>query len=68
MVISNTKTRDTSNELTIETGSSTGIRLQSLDFLRAVAVLLVLGRHIPDISDSGTQFGGAFLRVWQRGG
>lgn len=43
-------------------------RLQSLDVLRAIAVLLVLGRHMPQLSDSGTQVGSIILLLWKNGG
>jgi peptidoglycan/LPS O-acetylase OafA/YrhL len=44
-------------------------RLAALDVLRAFAVLLVLGRHMPEVSAGAAPapiF--AFLRTWERGG
>jgi peptidoglycan/LPS O-acetylase OafA/YrhL len=38
-------------------------RVQGLDILRAGAVFLVLGRHLPLTPDSGS-----FMRIWERGG
>ncbi len=43
-------------------------RLLSLDALRGIAVLLVLGRHMPVTSESRDTLGTAFLSAWHRGG
>ena len=48
---------------------TTASRLVPLDVLRAVALLLVLGRHLPEFAPGGLPLGFAELaRVWQRGG
>lgn len=44
-------------------------RLAALDVLRAVAVLLVLGRHMPELGTGAAPASVlAFLSVWERGG
>ena len=43
-------------------------RLPFLDILRALAILLVLGRHIPWSWTEGTDLLSASLVIWQRGG
>lgn len=51
--------------------SGTGGRLVPLDVLRAVAVLLVLGRHMPlpaSAGDGAVSWAETALRIWQRGG
>jgi peptidoglycan/LPS O-acetylase OafA/YrhL len=40
----------------------------SLDLLRALAVLLVLGRHAPSPPESATGLAAGFLQVWKCGG
>lgn len=44
------------------------MRLRSLDVLRAVAILLVIGRHGPRTSDSSPQFVKEALDIWHRVG
>ena len=44
------------------------MRLRQLDILRALAVLLVLGRHLPDIPASITGLSRGALELWQRCG
>jgi peptidoglycan/LPS O-acetylase OafA/YrhL len=43
-------------------------RSASLDVLRAVAILLVLGRHMPEFSRAEIPFAGPVLDLWRRGG
>lgn len=44
------------------------MRLRQLDILRALAVLLVLGRHLPDIPASTGGMTRGILELWQRCG
>jgi peptidoglycan/LPS O-acetylase OafA/YrhL len=47
----------------------TGSRIASLDLLRAVAVFLVIGRHVKYPLDGGWgPFGETIMRTWTRGG
>ncbi len=47
--------------------TSSSSRLLYLDVLRAIAILLVLGAHLP-IKPTDTTWGKGFFIVWQRGG
>src|ERR671924_64261 len=57
----------TSDPTTTSDGSGAARRLGSIDVLRAVAVLLVVGHHMK-LPDSGPTVLRSALAMWQRGG
>jgi peptidoglycan/LPS O-acetylase OafA/YrhL len=55
-------------DLGVPSRADTAPRLASLDVLRAIAVLLVLGRHVGPLGEGWNLVAEGVLRLWGRGG